>query len=294
MVAVTSASLIQTPSTRRRSYRARLRWTPASVVTVPEVPSRCISARSLAMLGGERSDMFGDLLHHPRIGLRRDVAAAKMLGQRDDAERDRHPRLDARRRILFTRIALDPNQFGRSAADIEQNGAPSVRIEQRRAADHGERCFGLAVDHFEADAGLRGDPIAKTFGIRRGAAGLGRDQPQPPGLPGLDLVAANAQRGDGALDRGVADTAGRGDSLAQPDDPRERIRPRGTRRRSGTRSAGDNYWCRGRAPRRRRHPAPTPPLRHRLRRPVLIELPRDARSSRSRVSSFIQMSFPGP
>ena len=31
------------------------------------------------------------------------------------------------------------------------------------------------------------------------------------------------ERGDGALDRGVADAAGRRDALAQPDDPRERI-----------------------------------------------------------------------
>jgi hypothetical protein len=31
-----------------------------------------------------------------------------MLGQSDDAERDRHPRLDPWRRILLGRIALDP------------------------------------------------------------------------------------------------------------------------------------------------------------------------------------------
>ena len=42
-------------------------------------------------------------------------------------------------------------------------------------------------------------------------------------LPGMDLVAANAQGGDGALDRGVADAAGRRDALPEPDDPRERI-----------------------------------------------------------------------
>ena len=60
-----------------------------------------------------------------------------------------------------------------------------------------------------------------AFGGR--AAGFGRDQPQALCLFGLDLVAADAERGDGALDRGVADTAGRRDALAQPDDPRERI-----------------------------------------------------------------------
>ena len=50
-----------------------------------------------------------------------------MLGQRDDAERDRHPRLDARRGVLLVGIALDPHQFGRAAADIEQDGAAPFR-----------------------------------------------------------------------------------------------------------------------------------------------------------------------
>ena len=90
------------------------------------------------MLGRERRDVLRDLCDHQRIGLRRDVRAAEMLGQRDDAERDRHPGLDPRRGVLPVRIALDPDQFGRSAADVEQDGAPPLRVEQRRAADHGQ------------------------------------------------------------------------------------------------------------------------------------------------------------
>jgi hypothetical protein len=116
-------------------------------------------------------------------------------------------------------VTLDPHQFGRAAADIEQDGAASVRIEQRRAADHGERRLGLAVDHFEPDAGLGCDLIAKTVGIVRGAAGFGRDQPQPRGVFRSHLIAADTQRSDSAADRGVADAAGRGDALPQPDDP---------------------------------------------------------------------------
>ena len=146
-----------------------------------------------------------------------------MLGQGDDAERDRHPGLDPRRRVLLVRIALDPDQFGRAAADVEQDGAPPFGVEQRRAADHGERRLGLAVDHLEPDAGLGGDPVAKAVGIGGGAAGFGRDQPQAPGLAVADLVAADAERRDGAVDRRLADGTGRGNALAQPDDPRERI-----------------------------------------------------------------------
>ena len=176
-----------------------------------------------AMLGCEGRDVLGDFLHHQRIGLRRDIPAAEALGQGHDAERDRHPCLDPRRGVWLVRIALDPDQFGRSAADVEQDGAAPIWIEQRRAAEHRERGLGLAIDDFQPDAGLGRDAVAKAGRVGGRAAGLGRDQPQPPGFAGLDLIAANAQRGDGALDRGIADTAGRRDSLAQPDDPRERI-----------------------------------------------------------------------
>ena len=155
-----------------------------------------------AVFGGERRDILRDLLDHVRVGFRRDVPAAKMLGQRDDAERDRHPGLDARRGVRLVRIALDPHQFGGTAADIEQDGAAPLGIEQRRAADHRQRRFGLAVDHFEPDAGLGRHPLAKLLGIGGGAAGLGRDQPQALGLAVPDLVAANRQGGDGALDGG--------------------------------------------------------------------------------------------
>ena len=120
-------------------------------------------------------------------------------------------------------IALDPDQFGRAASDVEQDGATASRVKQRRTADHGQRGLGFAIDHLQPDSGLRGDPLAKTVGVAGRAAGFGRDQPQAPGLPRRDLVAADAERGDGALDRGLADQAGRGHALAETDDPRERI-----------------------------------------------------------------------
>ena len=175
------------------------------------------------MFGRERRDVLRDLLHHLGIGLRRDVLAAEMLGQRNDAERNRHPRLDARYRILLRRIALDPNQFGRAAADVEQDGAAplgSSSGEQPVTARAASVSRSITSSRMPVSAATR---CMKSVGIRRRAAGLGRDQPQPLGLPGMDLVAANAQRGNGAVDRGLADAAGRRDALAEPDDPRERI-----------------------------------------------------------------------
>ena len=146
-----------------------------------------------------------------------------MLGQCDHTVRHRHPCLGAGCGVRPARIAFDPDQFGRSAADVEQNGAPALRIEQWRAADHGKGCFRLAVDHFKPDAGLGCNPLHEAIGVRRRAAGFGCDQSQAPRLPGADFVAANAQSGDGAVDRGIADVTGRRDAFAEPDDPRERI-----------------------------------------------------------------------
>ena len=63
-----------------------------------------------AVFGRERRDVLRDLLHHQRVGLRRDVPAAETFRQGDDAKRDRHPRLDPRRGVRLGRIALDPDQ----------------------------------------------------------------------------------------------------------------------------------------------------------------------------------------
>ena len=123
----------------------------------------------------------------------------------------------------WSRIALDPDQFSRAAADIEQDRAAASWVEQRRTADHRERRLGLAIDHFQPDAGLGSDAVAETIGIGSGAAGLGRDQAQPARPAVADLVAADGERGDRPLDRGIADGTGRGNTLAEPDDPRETI-----------------------------------------------------------------------
>ncbi len=99
-----------------------------------------------------------------------------------------------------------------------------LRVEQRRAADHGERRLGLAVDHLEPDAGLGRDPARESrrhsSAARQASVAISRSR---LGLLRTDLVAADAERGDGAIDRGFADAAGRRDALAQPDDARERI-----------------------------------------------------------------------
>ena len=126
-------------------------------------------AHVAGVVGCERRHVLRHLLHHLRIGLLRHVTSAKMFGDRDHPERDRHPPLDRRRCAGSIGIALDPHQFGGTAADVEQDGAAPPGIEQRRTADHRERRLGLAVDHLQLDTGLFGDLVAENVGIIGGA-----------------------------------------------------------------------------------------------------------------------------
>ena len=176
------------------------------------------------MFGRERRDMLRDLLHHPRIGLRRDVLAAEMLGQRDDAERDRHPGLDARHGV-------------RARRDRARSGP--VRSIRRRCRTGWRRAL---VDR--AAASSRSPPVrlrSRDRSPRAGCRSRRRPGPRKPSafdaarqasvaisrsrLAFLDWILSRQmlERGDGAIDRGLADAAGRRDALPQPDDPRKRI-----------------------------------------------------------------------
>ena len=115
------------------------------------------------------------------------------------------------------------NKFGGTTADIEQHGALPERIEQRQAAGYGEARFGFAVDDFERQAQFVLDTRAERSRVGGGAAGFGRDQPHPRDMTRLDLVAADAERNHRPFDGGLAEAAGRAQSLAKADDAGKRI-----------------------------------------------------------------------
>jgi len=120
-----------------------------AVVTVSRGAEQMKTAEIAAMLRGERRHVPGDFLHHPRVGLSAvTFFAAEMLGQRHHAQwKSTSHALMRGVAPDSAGIAFDPHQFAGSAADIEQDRAMAMRIEQRRAADDGERRLGLAVDH---------------------------------------------------------------------------------------------------------------------------------------------------
>ena len=88
-----------------------------------------------------------------------------MLGQRDDAERDRHPGLDPRHRVLLLRIAFDPNQFGRPAADVEQDGAAPA-ADRAAASSRAPRARPRSRDR-SPRAGCRSRPQPDPGNLRR-------------------------------------------------------------------------------------------------------------------------------
>ena len=147
------------------------------------------------------------------------------LGERHHADRQRGPGADFRRgrTAVGRQRAAEQHQFGRAAADVEQDHALGVRIDQRRAAGGGEPRLGLAVDDFERDPDLLADAGQELGPVGGGAAGFGRDQPRAGDAAVRHLVAADGERLDRARDRRLADAAGCRYPLAQPDDAGERV-----------------------------------------------------------------------
>ncbi len=129
-----------------------------------------------------------------------------------------------RRTAVLRRFARPKaDELRGAAADVEQDDAARLRIDQRRAAGCGQPGFGLAVDDFELDPDLVSHPFEEFEPVARRPAGFGRDQPGASHAAVAHLGAAHPQRLDRAHDRGLAEEARARDALPQPDDARERV-----------------------------------------------------------------------
>ena len=177
------------------------------------------------MIGREILDRSRDIIDHGVVDFARHHRAAVTFGKRDDTDRQRRPadNVGSRRPAADAARPAEPDQFGRSAADVEQDDARSRRIEQFRAAGRRQPCLGGGIDDFQFEAGFRGDAGAERFAVLGGAASLGGDQPRAHHAARPHLVAADQQRIDRALDRRLADTARSRHALAETDNARERV-----------------------------------------------------------------------
>ena len=180
----------------------------------------------IAVVGRERVDEGCDLRHHRIVAIARHDFAAVALGECDDANRQRGPADDiGRRRASPTvfRGPVEPHQFRRPAADVEQNDARCGGIEQLGATGRGEPRLGGGVDDLQFDARLPGDAAAELFAVLGGAAGCRGNEPGADNIPRSHLVAADLERLDRAHESRLADPAGRGNAFAEADNAGERI-----------------------------------------------------------------------
>ena len=173
----------------------------------------------------ERGGVIGDLLDHQLEQRAVDPHAAMPFGQRNDADRQRHPALHHRlRRPAPRRLGLgEQDELGGAAADVEQDDAARLRIHQRRAAGGGEVGLGLAVDDLELDADALADDGEELGAVLGGAASFRGDQAGAGHRPVAHLVPADSERRHRAGDRGIGQPPGRRDALAEPDDAGKRV-----------------------------------------------------------------------
>ncbi len=116
-----------------------------------------------------------------------------------------------------------PDDLGRSATDIEDNGVGHPRIEQRGAAADDETCLLDGRDDLDLEADLVAHAAEELVAIRRAAACLGRDI-APGGDRREAILSAQTLRAlDGAHHRPSDKRAGRGQPFTEPNDARERI-----------------------------------------------------------------------
>ena len=96
-------------------------------------------------------------------------------------------------------------------------------VGKSSAARSGEMGFRLAVDDFEREADLLVDAGDEVRPVDGDSAGLGRDEPNAGDAAVLHLGAADLERCQCAVDGALTESAGLGQALAEPNDPRKGV-----------------------------------------------------------------------
>ena len=158
---------------------------------------------------------------HLVIGARLVEASGEHLRQRHDAERHRAPAQDTRHAAGVAEV--EPDQFGRTAADVEDERAFVVAVEQGRHAARGEACFLRRRDDVEVQAGFGGDAFDEGGAVCGCAAGLRRDRAGAGYAALAHLHRADADRLDRAGHGGVGEFARLRQAFAEAHGARERV-----------------------------------------------------------------------
>ena len=182
------------------------------VVTVPDVPSRWKfgQSRQVGDLGDEGRELPLDIGDHGFEDVRRYDPAAVALGERDDADLHRVPGAHpVTQRAVLTPVATpsglaltgQPDDLGGSAADVEENDAFRIRVGETGAAGRREKRLRLPIDDLQRQTGRIPHLRQEGQAVGSRAAGFRGDQTRPCDVTALNLVAADPQRGKGAIHR---------------------------------------------------------------------------------------------
>ena len=121
------------------------------------------------------------------------------------------------RRRPVRAIAAEPDDFRRSAANVEEDDRLRLTVGKLADARRGQMRFRLPIDNLERDAKLLAHLIDECGSVGGRAACFGGDGARSRDAPRRHLVAANAERPERSLDRRFAEAPGQRQALAEPD-----------------------------------------------------------------------------
>ena len=179
-----------------------------------------VAAFAVGDAGDERSERLVDMSDHIGEDLRRDRFAAVGLGERDDPQTHRFPRFDAPRAGAHAR---HPDDFRRTAPDVEQDRRFGVLVRKLAAAGRSQKGLGFPIDYLELEPQALANLGEKLRAVLGGSARLGRDQAGARDPSRAHLVPADPQRVERARDRRFRQPTCLRQSLAQANDARKRI-----------------------------------------------------------------------
>ena len=110
---------------------------------------------------------------------------------------------------------VDPDQFGRPAADVEDQQLLGLDIDQRRTAGHGQPRLLLRRDDIQRQPGLAVDPAHEIAAVGGAATGFGGHNPVVADPVVADLARTDAQRLDRPVLCRIGQKVGALDPLAQ-------------------------------------------------------------------------------
>src|SRR5215213_9415553 len=120
---------------------------------------------------------------------------------------------------MLAATALQPHQFGRAAADVENENLVGPLIDEGFGTGDRQAGFGFTVDDLELETCLGVNPGDELRAVLSNATGFRGNEPPPRDLSPNELVGADAERLDRSRHGAVAEPARQACAFAEANDP---------------------------------------------------------------------------